>query len=341
MRNYEETILQLEAEPKTWLVTGTAGFIGSNLLENLLKHGQRVVGLDNFATGYRENLEDVSRTVGPEAWSRFTFHEADIRDLEACRLALRGVDYVLHQAALGSVPRSIADPIASHQANVDGTLNLLVAARDEGVQRMVFASSSSVYGDNQDLPKVEDRIGRPLSPYALTKRMGEEYARVFSLTYGFHTVGLRYFNVFGPRQNIAGPYAAVIPRWITALLTGSPCTIYGDGETARDFTFVANVVMANILAATCSGPLEEHRVFNIACERRTSLNSLFEMIQREVAKHRPAAAAVEPLRAPFREGDIRHSLADTRMAREGMGYQPVCDIEEGLLATVPWYAAKN
>lgn len=341
MSRYLELRSQLEAEPATWLVTGVAGFIGSHLLETLLKVGQEVVGLDNFATGFRANLEDVWREVGEEAWARFRFIEGDTRDLETCRRACEGMDYVLHQAALGSVPRSIADPLASHQTNVNGTLNMFIAGRDAGVRRLVFASSSSVYGDNQDLPKVEERTGIPLSPYALTKRIGEEYAAVFSRTFGFQTVGLRYFNVFGPRQNIQGPYAAVIPKWITALLAGEPCTIFGDGETARDFSFVTNVVQANLLAATATSPLERCRIFNIACGSRTDLNGLYERIRQEVGKHHPAALSLAPFRAPFREGDIRHSLADITQAREWMGYEPTHDVEAGLAETVRWYEGRG
>jgi UDP-N-acetylglucosamine 4-epimerase len=337
MNRYLELQKQLEREPMTWLITGVAGFIGSNLLETLLKAGQAVVGLDNFATGFAANLEDVQGEVGEEAWGRFRFIEGDTRDLETCHRACEGVDYVLHQAALGSVPRSIMDPLASHQTNVDGTLHMLLSAREAGVRRMIFASSSSVYGDNQDLPKVEDRIGTPLSPYALTKRIGEEYAAVFSRTYGFHVVGLRYFNVFGPRQNIKGPYAAVIPRWITALLAGGHCTIYGDGETARDFTFVANVVQANLLAATSTEALDRYRVFNIACGHRTDLNGLFARIQQEVGKHYPQALSLIPVREPFRDGDIRHSLAGITQAMEWMGYDPTQSVEAGLRTTVGWY----
>ncbi|MBP7617214.1 MAG: SDR family oxidoreductase [Geothrix sp.] len=338
MNRYEKLQELLLREPRTWLVTGVAGFIGSNLLETLLRAGQAVVGLDNFATGFRANLENVRTTVNDAAWARFRLIEGDTRDMETCHRACSGVDYVLHQAALGSVPRSIADPLASHQTNVDGTLHMFIAARDAGVQRLIFASSSSVYGDNQDLPKVEDRTGTPLSPYALTKRIGEEYAAVFSRTYGFHVAGLRYFNVFGPRQNILGPYSAVIPRWITALLAGNPCTIYGDGETARDFTYVANVVQANLLAATSIEKLDRHRVFNVACGSRMDLNDLYQRIQREVGKYRPAVLSQSPHRADFRDGDIRHSLADISQARSWMGYEPTHGIDIGLAETVRWFA---
>lgn len=337
MIRYLDLQSHLEHHPLKWLVTGVAGFIGSHLLEKLLKLGQTVVGLDNFATGFTANLEDVRAKVGEAAWTRFRFVEGDIRNHETCQRLCEGQDYVLHQAALGSVPRSIADPLTSHQTNVDGTLNMLIAAKHAGVRRLVFASSSSVYGDNPDLPKVEKRTGTLLSPYALTKRIGEDYAAVFSRTYGFHTVGLRYFNVFGPRQNILGPYAAVIPRWIAALLREEPCTIFGDGETARDFTFVANIVQANLMAATSSEPLDQFQVFNIACSSRTDLNRLFATIREEVGRIHPASRSVVPIRAPFRDGDIRHSLADISQARAWMGYEPTHPIQAGLSETVAWY----
>lgn len=338
MIRYQELQDHLLKEPRTWLVTGVAGFIGSNLLEELLRAGQVVVGLDNFATGFRANLENVRSTVGQGAWDRFQFIEGDTRDMETCHRVCAGVDYVLHLAGLGSVPRSIADPLTSHRTNVDGTLHIFIAAKEAGVRRVVFASSSSVYGDNQDLPKVEDRIGNPLSPYALTKRIAEEYAAILSRTYGFHIIVLRYFNVFGPRQNIMGPYSAVIPRWITALLAGEPCTIYGDGETARDFTFVANVIQANLLAATSTETLDRHRVFNIACGSRMDLNGLYQRIQTEVGKYRPSVLSQAPIRADFREGDIRHSMADISQAKTWMGFNPTHEIDVGLAETVRWLA---
>lgn len=323
--------------PKSWLVTGAAGFIGSHLVEALLAGGQRVVGMDNFATGTWANLEDVQRQVGEEAWRNLRFLESDICDLEACRKACHGVDFVLHQAALGSVPRSIDDPMPTHRTNVDGFLNVLQAAREAGVARMVFASSSSVYGDHPELPKREDRLGNPLSPYALTKRIDEDYAAVYSRVYGFHTLGLRYFNVFGPRQNIHGPYAAVIPRWINSLLAGEPCTIHGDGRTARDFTFVADVVRANIQAALGIGNLDRFHPLNIACGRQSDLNALYEAIRAEVGRHRPSVLRLEPIHGPFRVGDVQRSLADISEAQHRISYQPAMDLPGGIRATVAWY----
>ena len=338
MRRYETLRAELNTRPRSWLVTGAAGFIGSNLVEALLRQGQIVIGVDNFATGFPHNLEDIRVQVGPEAWSRFTFHEADIRDLEACRKACGGVEIVLHQAALGSVPRSIGDPIASHQANVDGFLNMMVAAKDEGVGRFVFASSSSVYGDHPDLPKVEDRIGRPLSPYALTKSIGEQYASVFAATYGFKAIGLRYFNVFGRRQNPHGAYAAVMPRWISALLSGGTCQIYGDGETSRDFCYIANVVQANLLAGTVEEGEALNQVYNVSFGGCTTLKLLYELIRERLAKYDHSIANREPLFAPFRDGDVRHSQADTSKILRLLGYQPTHSVAQGLDEAVEWYA---
>ena len=275
MTRYQSLQTELRAAPRQWLVTGAAGFIGSNLVEALLKLDQRVVGLDNFATGHRHNLEQVSALVTPEQWANFRFIEGDIRDVDACRAACAGADHVLHQAALGSVPRSIEDPISSNAANVTGFLNMLVAARDAGVKRFVYASSSSVYGDHPALPKVEANIGEPLSPYALTKLVNEHYARVFARCYGFATIGLRYFNIFGPRQDPNGAYAAVIPRWIAGMLRGEPIYINGDGETSRDFCFIANAVQANLLAATATEPKALDQAYNVAVSHRTTLNQLF------------------------------------------------------------------
>lgn len=326
-------------ETRTWCVTGAGGFIGSHLTEALLAHGQRVVGLDNFATGYRHNLKDVRQRVGEEAWGRFTFHEGDIRDLDDCRRALAGCDVLLHQAALGSVPRSIADPLATHAANVDGFVNVLVAARDAGVSRVVYASSSSVYGDHPGLPKVEDAIGTPLSPYAVSKRVDELYAQTFRDHYGLETVGLRYFNVFGPRQDPGGAYAAVIPKWIGQLLDGGTPTIHGDGETSRDFCFVANVVQANLRAALA--PAEQAAgVFNVAVGDRTTLRQLYAQIAAELAALHPEAEWPEPQFGPFREGDVRHSLADTDRARTRLGYAPTHPLADGLRETVRWFASQ-
>jgi UDP-N-acetylglucosamine 4-epimerase len=330
----------LRQQPATWLVTGSAGFIGSHLLEELLRAGQTVVSLDNFATGHRRNLDEVRVLVGEDAWARHRFIEGDIRDLATCREAVRGVDFVLHQAALGSVPRSIADPVASNAANVTGFLNILVAAKDEGVKRFVYASSSSVYGDHPDLPKVEDRIGNPLSPYAVTKLVDEIYARVFASTYGITTVGLRYFNVFGARQDPNGPYAAVIPKWISAMLAGQPVVINGDGETSRDFCYVKNAVLANIRAAVADMAPGSHGVFNVAVGERTTLNALFILIRDLLAGRRPDLAALAPVHQDFRAGDVRHSLADLGQAYQRLGYRALFDVSAGLTEALDWYVAR-
>lgn len=335
---YDSILHDLKASPRTWLVTGCAGFIGSNLVEALLLLGQRVIGLDNFATGFRHNLDDVQKCVGADAWSSFTFLEGDIRDLQTCHAACRGVEIVLHQAALGSVPRSIKDPIASHEANVDGFLNMLVAARDATVGRFVFASSSSVYGDHPDLPKVEERTGKPLSPYALTKAIGEQYAAVFAHTYGFKTIGLRYFNVFGRRQNSEGAYAAVIPKWVGALLKGGVCQINGDGETSRDFCYIANAVQANILAGTTTDEAALGQIYNVSFGGRTTLNKLFELIRDGLVQTRPGLSVTSPAFAPLRDGDVRHSQADTSKIRTLLGYEPTHTISQGLNETLEWYS---
>lgn len=326
---YEEVLARLDEEPKTWLITGAAGFIGSHLVETLLQKGQRVVGLDDFSTGYRHNLDDVQRQVGEEAWARFTFHEGDIRRLEDCARSCEGVDYVLHQAALGSVPRSIEDPLKTHQVNVAGFVNMLVAARDAGVRRFVYASSSSVYGDHPGLPKVEEEIGTPLSPYAVTKRANELYARTFQDHYGLETIGLRYFNVFGRRQDPDGPYAAVIPKWIGQMLAGERCTIYGDGETSRDFCHVANAVQANLLAAIAGGEATG-RYYNVAVGERTTLNELHEALCEDLSALYPGREVVEPKYGEFRPGDVRHSLADTGAATRCLGYAPALSARDGL-----------
>lgn len=315
----------------TWLVTGVAGFIGSNILQELLLQGQKVVGLDNFATGHRENLEEVRQKVGDQTWQNFQFHEGDIRSLEQCSNAASGVDYILHQAALGSVPRSIDDPITSNAVNVDGFLNMLVAARDAGVKRFVYAASSSTYGDSASLPKVEEVIGRPLSPYAVTKYVNELYADVFAKAYGIESVGLRYFNVFGPRQDPNGAYAAVIPLWFKAMLSGEAPQINGDGETSRDFCFVENTVQANLLAALSPDIEEKASVFNIAFGERNTLNALFGLIRRLTN------ANVEPVYKDFRAGDVRHSHADISKARQQLGYRPEYSLQAGLEKAAPWY----
>ena len=339
MSAYQALCERLKGEPRTWLVTGVAGFIGSNLLQRLLELGQTVVGMDNFSTGHPHNLEEVRELVGAQAWSRFTFHEADIRDLDACRAACAGAQVVLHQAALGSVPRSISDPIGSHASNVDGFLNVLVAARDAQVERMVYASSSAVYGDSPGLPKVEANTGNPLSPYALNKVINEGYAGVFGRAYGFKPIGLRYFNVFGPRQDPNGPYAAVMPRWMAALMDGQECLIHGDGETSRDFCFVANAVQANLLAGTApEAALGE--VFNVSYGGTTTLTQLYWMILDRLAGLRPGMERLEPRYTPFRAGDIRHSQADLGKIETALGYAPTHSVAQGLDVLVPWFAAR-
>jgi UDP-N-acetylglucosamine 4-epimerase len=329
----------LKGPARKWLVTGVAGFIGSALLEELLKLGQEVIGLDNFFTGRRENLEDVRRTVTPEQWGRFRFQEADIRDLESCQRLCAGMDFVLHQAALGSVPRSLDDPITTNQANVDGFINMLLAARDQGVKRFVYAASSSTYGDEPTLPKVEDKIGRPLSPYAVTKYVNELYADVFSRAYGMETIGLRYFNVYGRRQDPQGAYAAVIPRWIETFQLLERPIINGDGSTTRDFCYVDNAVQANLLAALAEGKEALNTVYNVACGQRTSLNDLWRIIRGHLAENNPAIGRIEPDYGPFRQGDVLHSLADIGKARKLLGYVPIFNIEEGLRETVAWFLA--
>ena len=332
--------MALRAAPRTWVVTGVAGFIGSNILESLLELDQYVIGLDNFSTGYQANLDEVRGIAGARKWSRAKVIKGDIRNLATCQRACRGADFVLHQAALGSVPRSIADPIRSHESNVSGFLNMLVAARDARVSRVVFASSSSVYGDDPALPKIEKRVGEPLSPYAATKGMNEMYARVFARAFGLQSIGLRYFNVFGPRQDPAGAYAAVIPKWIAALLQGQPVHIYGDGETSRDFSYITNVVQANILAATTENPAALNGVFNIALGETTSLNQLFRMVQEALQKSDPSIAEQAPIYNDFRAGDVRHSQAAIEKARELLGYQPTHRIHEGLMLAMDWYRQK-
>jgi UDP-N-acetylglucosamine 4-epimerase len=319
---------------KTWLVTGAAGFIGSHLLEALLRRGETVVSMDNFATGHRANLDEVEQAVGAQAWRRHRLIEASIVDPQACRDACRGVDIVLHHAALGSVPRSIADPVATHQANVNGFVNMLVAARDAEVQRFVYASSSSAYGDDPTLPKVEDRTGAPLSPYAASKQANELYADVFARCYGIQSVGLRYFNVFGARQDPEGAYAAVIPRWIRAMLTGAPVEINGDGETSRDFCYIANVVQANLLAALTEDARAVNRAYNVAVGESTTINRLFEKLRALLG------VQAEVVHLPFRPGDVRHSLADIRRARERLGYKPTHSLASGLAESLPWYVER-
>jgi UDP-N-acetylglucosamine 4-epimerase len=331
---------EIEARPRRWLVTGSAGFIGSHLLQTLLELGQEVVSLDNFATGYRANIEDVRAAVGDTAWRRHTFIEADIADARACAEACRRIDIVLHEAALGSVPRSIDDPLATHAANATGLLNLLVAARDAGVARFIYAGSSSTYGDHPRLPKVEEEIGAPLSPYAVTKYVDELYASVFGRCYGVETIGLRYFNVFGPRQDPDGAYAAVIPRWISAMLSGAPITIYGDGETTRDFCYVANVVQANLLAALTGNAEAIGEVYNVAVGGRLSLNALYAALSSIVRARHPELPVPPPRYEAFRVGDVRHSQADIGKAMRLLGYAPTHDVAAGLAAVMPWYESR-
>ena len=335
MTRYEELLKALPSNPKTWLVTGVAGFIGSNLLEALLKLEQTVVGLDNFATGYQRNLDEVKGLVSAEQWARFRFIEGDIRNLCDCKLACEGVDYVLHQAALGSVPRSIDDPLATNSTNIDGFLNMLVAARDAEVASFTYAASSSTYGDHPGLPKVEDTIGKPLSPYAVTKYVNELYADVFSRTYGFNTIGLRYFNVFGGRQDPSGAYAAVIPTWTAALLQGNTVFINGDGETSRDFCFIENTVQANLLAATTQEEKAKNEVYNVALGERTTLNELFFAIKEAIGM--PQLDAVEPAYREFRAGDVRHSQANINKIQRNLGYQPEFKVREGVAKAMSWY----
>ncbi|WP_323016917.1 NAD-dependent epimerase/dehydratase family protein [Castellaniella sp.] len=326
---------ELQAHPRTWLVTGCAGFIGSNLLEALLKLNQTVVGLDNFSTGYQHNLDEVRSQVSADQWARFRFIEGDIRDLETCRQAAEGVQHVLHQAALGSVPRSLKDPLTTNAVNVGGQLNMLLAARDAQVQSFVYAASSSTYGDHPGLPKVEDRIGKPLSPYAVTKFVNELYADVFARAYGFQAVGLRYFNVFGRRQDPDGAYAAVIPKWVSAMIRDQEVTINGDGETSRDFCYIDNVVQANLLASMAQGE-GVNQVYNVAFNARTSLNQLFAYL-RDILGRNGVSYGREPRYGDFRAGDVRHSQADVSKARTLLGYEPQFDILGGLEIAMPWY----
>jgi UDP-N-acetylglucosamine/UDP-N-acetylgalactosamine 4-epimerase len=342
MTRYDDIKQSLTREPRSWLITGVAGFIGSNLLETLLRLDQKVVGLDNFATGHQRNLDEVRSLVSADQWSRFRFIKGDIRDLEHCQRAMRWdddvVDHVLHQAALGSVPRSIADPISTNAANITGFLNMLVAARDAGVRSFTYAASSSTYGDHPDLPKVEDKIGRPLSPYAVTKYVNELYADVFARSYGFKAIGLRYFNVFGPRQDPNGAYAAVIPKWSSNLIHGEPVFINGDGDTSRDFCFVANAVQANILASVVELDAALNQVYNVAVGDRTTLVELVQAIQSGLSLLGPVPEA-EIVFRDFRAGDVRHSQADISKARSLLGYDPEYRVSEGLVATMAWYKA--
>jgi len=334
---YELALANLQKQHYHWLITGVAGFVGSNLLETLLRLGQRVTGLDNLMTGHQDNLEQVRRLVPADAWRGFHFIEGDIRCLATCSEACGGVDFVLHQAALGSVGRSLEDPILTSDINMIGFLNVLVAARDARVRRVVYAASSATYGDHPDLPKVEEHIGRPLSPYALTKHVNEVYAEMFARCYHTDSIGLRYFNVFGPRQDPDGAYAAVIPQWFSAMINDRPLTIYGDGDSSRDFCYIDNTVQANLLACLTENPRAVNQVYNVAVNARTSLNALYAMMLRLLQERYPHLRDYRPRYADFRPGDVRHSQADIGKASRLLGYRPSHRLEEGLSASLDWY----
>ena len=336
MTQYQKIQQELEANPKIWLITGVAGFIGSNLLETLLKLNQTVVGLDNFATGYQKNLDEVQSLVSFEQWQRFNFIKGDIRNFADCQKVCSGVDYVLHQAALGSVPRSLADPITTNEVNISGFLNMLTAARDSKVKSFTYAASSSTYGDHPGLPKVEDKIGKPLSPYAVTKYVNELYADVFARSYGFKSIGLRYFNVFGRRQDPDGAYAAVIPKWTASMIKGEPVFINGDGETSRDFCYIDNTVQANILAATTENEEATNQVYNVAVGDRTTLNELFNAMKSALSDN-DVNYQQQPSYRDFRPGDVRHSQADVGKANTLLGYEPKFNISQGIDKAMPWY----
>jgi UDP-N-acetylglucosamine 4-epimerase len=341
MSAYSKTLEQLRAGPGTWLVTGAAGFIGSHLTESLLKLGQHVIGLDDLSTGSRDNLADVQARVAPEAWGRFRFIEGSVCDFAVCTEACSGVDYVLHEAGFISVPQSIEDPLTCNAVNVDGFLNMLVASQKAGVKRLVYASSSAVYGDDKTMPQIESKIGRPLSPYGTSKWIDELYADVFFKNHGFEAVGLRYFNVFGPRQNPSGGYAAVIPQWISALVAGRECHINGDGSITRDFCHVNNIVQANLLAATTVNPAAPGNIFNVALGGQTTLTQLYGLIAGKLAKLSPGIAGLKPVYGPPRPGDIIHSSADISKIRNSLGYDPAVSVDGGLDETVAWYAAQR
>ena len=336
MNAYQKKQQDLLNNPKTWLITGVAGFIGSNLLEKLLSLNQKVVGLDNFSTGYQRNLDEVKSVVDAEQWKRFTFHQGDICLLSDCEKAMKGVDYVLHQAALGSVPRSIENPIATNEANISGFLNVLQCAKEAQVKSFTYAASSSTYGDHPGLPKVEDVIGKPLSPYAVTKYVNELYAQVFSSTYGFNTIGLRYFNVFGKRQDPDGAYAAVIPKWTSSIIHGDTIFINGDGETSRDFCFIENTVQANILSATANEE-SKNEIYNVAVGDRTSLNVLFESIKSSLLESGVEVIQSEPVYKDFRAGDVKHSQADISKIENNLAYEAEFSVLKGLKKAMPWY----
>jgi len=335
MSQFEIVKAELLTSPKTWLVTGVAGFIGSNLLETLLKLNQKVIGLDNFATGHQHNLDEVKNIVTEVQWSNFTFHNGDIRNYSDCEAAVKGADYILHQAALGSVPRSIADPIMTNSANITGFLNMLQAAKEQNVKSFTYAASSSTYGDHPALPKLEENIGNPLSPYAVTKYVNELYAAVFAKTYGFKSIGLRYFNVFGQRQDPNGAYAAVIPKWTASMIQGEDVFINGDGETSRDFCFIENTVQMNILAATAAEEAKDE-VYNVAVGDRTTLNELYNAIKVSLNENSTLVKG-ELIYRDFRAGDVRHSQADITKAKSSLGYEPQYNINDGISKAIPWY----
>ena len=339
MQQYQKVLQNLQANPKKWLITGVAGFIGSNLLETLLKHDQIVIGLDNFSTGHSLNLDEVCGLVSNSQWKNFRFIEGNICDIEICTESMKGVDYVLHQAAIGSVPRSIEDPLYTNTVNISGFLNVLNAAKNEKIKSFVYAASSSTYGDHQDLPKVEDKIGNPLSPYALTKYVNELYADIFNRVYGFQSIGLRYFNVFGSRQDPNGAYAAVIPKWINLMLNHEQIVINGDGSTSRDFCYVENAVQANILAALANSDAKNN-IYNIAFGERTSLNELVDLLRESLQKH-DFHFEKESKYQDFREGDVLHSLADITKAKLNLGYDPQFNVKSGLQDTIKTYIDKR
>ncbi len=334
---YLEVQEKLKTKPCSWLVTGAAGFIGSNLVEALLLLNQRVTGLDNFSTGFKHNLDQIKNSINKDQWALFNFIEGDIRDLKTCEKACENKDYVLHEAALGSVPRSIENPVLTNENNITGFLNMLVAARDKGIKRFVYAASSSTYGDHKDLPKVEDKIGKPLSPYAVTKYVNELYADVFASVYGFESIGLRYFNVFGKRQDPNGAYAAVIPMWFAGMIKNKNIFINGDGETSRDFCYIDNTIEANILAAVTENKEALNTVYNVAFGERTTLNELFNMIKERIKKKFPEAENIKPHYRDFRPGDVRHSLADISKASRLLGYAPAVSVRQGLDLAADWY----
>lgn len=341
MSSFDSLKHTINKEQKTWLVTGVAGFIGSHLLYELLGLNQKVIGLDNFSTGFEKNINDVKSNLPSHQWKNFKFIKGDIRDIKICQQAVAKVDYVLHQAALGSVPRSIKDPLATNDNNVTGFLNILTAAKEAGVESFVYASSSSVYGDHPDLPKVEEKIGKQLSPYAVSKYVNELYASVYFSNYKMNTVGLRYFNVFGARQDPDGPYAAVIPLWVSALIENKPVFINGDGSTSRDFCYVANAVQANILAATSKNEKKSGTVFNVACEKKTTLVELYELLKAKLVKDYPFLKEHKASFREFRAGDIMHSLANTSKAKKILGYNPTHYINEGLDEALAWYKSSS